>query len=130
MSPETWRQWMNAFSPQPELTLHLPKFKTEFEGKLNDALSAMGMEIAFDSRANFKGITPDTDIWIDYVQHNTFIEVNEKGTEAAAATVVAMDWRSAGTMFVANRPFVYAITEKETGAILFIGRMLEPEYEE
>ncbi|MCF8359539.1 MAG: serpin family protein [Prolixibacteraceae bacterium] len=128
ITPEKWKQWMGNFTMTYLSTLQLPKFKTEFEMKLNDILSAMGMEIAFNPRANFKGITTDTDIWIDYVQHNTFIDVNEKGTEAAAATVVAMEWRSAVNMFVANKPFVYAITEKETGAILFIGKMMEPAY--
>ncbi|MBN1926156.1 MAG: serpin family protein [Prolixibacteraceae bacterium] len=126
ITPEKWEQWMGNYTMTYLSTLQLPKFKTEFEMKLNDILSAMGMEIAFDPRANFKGITTDTDIWIDYVQHNTFIDVNEKGTEAAAATVVAMEWRSAVNMFVANKPFVWAITEKETGAILFIGKMMEP----
>jgi serpin B len=127
LTAENWDTWMNSFHAVNDLNVQLPKFKAEYEVKLNDVLSAMGMEVAFTPGADFSGIDGKGEIWIDYVQHNTFIEVNEEGTEAAAATVVAMrDYAAMPVSFNANRPFIYAITEKETGAILFIGKMIQP----
>jgi serpin B len=129
LNAENWKKWMDAFEHKREVQIALPKFKAEYEIELNDVLSDMGMEIAFDTRADFSGINGTGDLFIDFVQHNTFIDVNEKGTEAAAATVVAIkEYVMQNTLFTANRPFVYAITEKETGAILFMGKMMEPEY--
>ncbi|MBN1926157.1 MAG: serpin family protein [Prolixibacteraceae bacterium] len=130
LTPESWKQWMDAFNPVSELEIMFPKFKAEYKIKLNDILSYMGMGIAFGGGADFSGINGYGGIWIDYVQHNTFIDVSEKGTEAAAATVVAMleTAMPSSPQFHANRPFIYAITEKETGAILFVGRINEPTY--
>lgn len=130
LSTDNWNSWMERLQPTTELEIWLPKFKNEYKIKLNDVLSSMGMEIAFNPNANFSGINGDGGIWIDYVQHNTFIDVNEAGTEAAAATVVAMIERAMPLtpVFHADRSFVYAITEKETGAILFIGKIDEPKY--
>lgn len=127
LTAENWDAWMNSFHAVNDLNVQLPKFKAEYEVKLNDVLSAMGMEIAFTPGADFSGIDGNGNIWIDYVQHNTFVEVNEEGTEAAAATVVAMIYNAAmPASFNANRPFIYAIAEKETGAILFIGKIVQP----
>lgn len=127
LTAENWDAWVNSFHAVNDLNVQLPKFKAEYEVKLNDVLSAMGMEIAFTPGADFSGIDGKGEIWIDYVQHNTFIEVNEEGTEAAAATVVAMrEYAAMPQSFNANRPFIYAITEKETGAILFIGKIIQP----
>ncbi|HOO86005.1 MAG TPA: serpin family protein [Prolixibacteraceae bacterium] len=127
LNAENWAKWTAQFSMMYDLNIALPKFKSEYEVKLNDVLAAMGMGVAFSISADFSGITPGGGIYIDYVQHNTFIEVDENGTEAAAATVVAMDKNSASPFFFrADKPFIYAITEKETGAILFIGKMANP----
>ncbi len=130
MTPDNWHIWMNSFTNKDEVDVWLPKFKDEYDIKLNDILSEMGMGIAFNDKADFSGINGTGGIYIDYVQHNTFIDVNEKGTEAAAATVVAIRENAAldENQFHANKPFIYAITEKETGAILFIGKMMEPKY--
>lgn len=130
LTPENWTSWMRSFVMTGDVNIWLPKFKTEYEVKLNDVLAAMGMGIAFTPAANFSGINGTGDIYIDYVQHNTFIDVNEKGTEAAAATVVAIKWNAMplSTEFHVDRPFIFAITEKETGAILFIGKMVTPSY--
>ncbi|HPR32048.1 MAG TPA: serpin family protein [Prolixibacteraceae bacterium] len=132
LTPDNWKSWMESFSPVTELDIQFPKFKDEYKIKLNDVLSAMGMGIAFNPGADFSGINRSGGIWIDYVQHNTFIDVSEKGTEAAAATVVAMIETAMPSppVFHVNRPFIYAITEKETGAILFLGRIVQPEYAE
>ncbi len=92
------------------------------------------MGIAFTrGLADFTGINKDGNLNIDYVKHKTFIEVNEKGTEAAAVTVVAIELTSVGPQnmqFNVNRPFLYAITEKDTNAILFIGTVKNPKSEE
>jgi serine protease inhibitor len=121
---------MKSFTMKQEVSIWLPKFKAEYKVKLNDVLTTMGMGIVFTHNADFSGINSEGGIYIDYVQHNTFIDVNEKGTEAAAATVVAIkELAMLGTEFHVNRPFIFAITEKETGAILFIGRMVIPTYE-
>jgi len=131
LNSKNWNLWMNSLKPQPEVEIWMPKFKAEYKIKLNEVLSKMGMEIAFTPKADFSGINGEGGIWIDYVQHNTFIDVNEAGTEAAAATVVAIRELAMPSypMFYVNRPFLYAITEKETGAILFIGKINEPKYE-
>lgn len=129
-SPENWENWISSMNPVSEIDIKMPKFKDEYKIKLNDVLSAMGMEVAFKPSADFSGINGSGGIWIDYVQHNTFIDVSEKGTEAAAATVVAIiEMAMPETLqFNVNRPFIYAITEKETGAILFIGKIVKPTY--
>ncbi len=106
-----------------EVDVRLPKFTLEYEITLNDVLSALGMAIAFTPSADFSGIAPG--IWIDYVKHKSFVDVNEEGTEAAAVTVVAMI-DSAPPSFWVNRPFVFAIREKYSGTILFMGLVMEP----
>jgi len=131
LSAEKWATWIASFQMREEVSIWMPKFKDEYEVKLNDVLKAMGMEVAFTQSADFSGINGDGGIYIDYVQHNTFIDVNEKGTEAAAATVVAIKEFSMPMKpeFHVTRPFLFAITEKETGAILFIGKMAAPKYD-
>ncbi|MBP7508167.1 MAG: serpin family protein [Prolixibacteraceae bacterium] len=130
MTPDNWHIWMDSFRNKDEVSVWLPKFKDEYKIKLNDVLTEMGMGIAFNGKADFSGINGEGGIYIDYVQHNTFIDVNEKGTEAAAATVVAIKEMAAlpENEFHVNKPFIFAITEKETNAILFIGKMKEPKY--
>jgi serpin B len=83
--------------------------------------------------ADFSNITPGGGIMISRVIHQTFIDVKEEGTEAAAATIVEMIETSAGggpTLFRADRPFLYVIKENSTGAILFMGKVGKPEYGE
>ena len=90
--------------------------------------------IAFSDSADFSGMTGNKDLQISQVIHQTFINVTESGTEAAAATAVTMNVMSVGPgeeqpkpkIFNANHPFVFIIQEKKTGAILFMGRMNNP----
>jgi serpin B len=130
LNKENWKSWMENFSER-NVNIQLPKFKYEYEIKLNDILSEMGMGIAFTGGADFTGINKNADLYIDYVKHKSFIEVNEEGTEAAAVTVVAVNRLSAGgggsISFNANRPFLFAISEKSTGAILFVGTVKNPQ---
>jgi serine protease inhibitor len=131
LNKSTWENWMKLFKKTQTVDIMLPKFRFPYEIKLNDVLSDMGMGIAFGSGADFRGINRGGGLNIDYVKHKTFVEVNEEGTEAAAVTVVAIERTSAGptkTYFHADRPFMFAITEKTTGAIMFMGTVKHPEY--
>jgi serpin B len=106
----------------------MPKFKFDFEKQLNDQLKALGMVNAFSpDLADLSGIS-DADIYVDFVKQNTFIEVNEEGTEAAAVTTIGIVETSMPESFLINRPFVFAIRERTTNTILFIGKVENPEY--
>ena len=129
-----WEGWMEGYQPR-EVELALPRFSLEYETELNDALTALGMGAAFDARrADFTGMVPrewlgTENAYISSVRHKTFLEVNEKGTEAAAATSVEMRVTSAGpppVSFVVDRPFLLAIRDAETGTLLFLGAIAGP----
>jgi serpin B len=127
---ENWETWLESFTETESVDIKIPRLKYKYEIKLNDVLTDMGMGIAFTGAADFTGINKNGGLSIDYVKHKTFIEVNEEGTEAAAVTIVAIERTSAGPQnipFHVNRPFLYAITEKDTGAILFIGTVKNPQ---
>ena len=109
-----------------ETMVQLPKFKLESTFRLGDTLAAMGMPLAFSHQADFSGMTGSRDLFIDAVIHKTFVEVNEEGTEAAAATAVGMRATSMPPMFIADHPFHFLIRENATGTILFIGRVTDP----
>ena len=100
--------------------------KVEF--MINDALKALGMSIAFDVRADFAEMTPPP-AFISLVKHKTFLEVNEEGTEAAAATVVEMTRGGPPQTFrmTVDRPFFCAIRDNETGTLLFMGSIVDPQ---
>jgi len=113
-----------------QVNLTLPKFKITSEFSVKQALSAMGMPLAFSKSANFSGMTSREKLFIDEVLHKAFVDVNEKGTEAAAATAVIMRPTSARiappATFRADHPFVFLIRENRTGSILFLGRVVNP----
>ncbi len=114
-----------------EVEVALPRFKVEAQFALNATLQAMGVRDAFDgARADFSGLTGQRDLSISTVLHKAFIEVNEKGTEAAAATAVVMQRTMAmpprHVVFRADRPFLFALRERTTGAVLFVGRVMDP----
>jgi len=122
-----WRS--NLRVDNREATVELPKFELEYEIEYNDILKAMGMEIAFsESEANFQGIadTAPQNLFIDNVKHKTFIKVDEEGTEAAAVTSVGIGLESMPPQLTYNRPFVFIIHERESGANLFMGRVKNP----
>ncbi|HZT43893.1 MAG TPA: serpin family protein, partial [Chthonomonadaceae bacterium] len=128
LTPENFAQWLPQFK-----TMHgdiaLPRFRTEYGADLNEPLKSLGMAVAFDrDRADFSGMLPGGGFYISLVRHKTYVEVNEQGTEAAAATgaVITMKAIIRGFQFVVNRPFVCAIRDEKTGAILFLGRILDP----
>lgn len=129
MDAGSWDSWMQSFSVTKNVDIKIPKLKYGYEIELNDVLTAMGMGVAFTGAADFTGINREGGLNIDYVKHKSFIEVNEEGTEAAAVTIVAIEKLMAGTekiSFNVNRPFLYVITEKSTGAVLFLGTVKNP----
>ncbi len=127
LSYQNWRQWMKSFNNKPGF-VQLPKFKLDYENSLNDALKALGMGVAFDLRADFSGMRAERDLFISKVKHKAVVEVNEDGSEAAATSVVIQIKKSQPRrfIFVADRPFLMAIRDWRTGAILFMGAVMEP----
>jgi serpin B len=129
----------SRFARLSEKQVHvtLPRFKMEKEFTLNEPLIALGMVDAFEaSSADFSGMTTNpAGLYISKVIHKAFIEVNEEGTEAAAATAVRMNVSAAVTVrqdttyFIADRPFFFLIRDTRTGAILFMGRLSDPRQE-
>ncbi|HEY55227.1 MAG TPA: serpin family protein [Dehalococcoidia bacterium] len=107
----------------------MPKFEFESEFSLGETLSAMGMPIAFSSAADFSGMTGNRDLFIAKVVHKAFVSVDEAGTEAAAASAVIMELTAMPEPPVEvtiDRPFIFLIHDIETGAILFVGRVVDP----
>jgi len=104
------------------ITIAMPRFKMAYKATLNDALRALGMGPAFDL-GGFDGIAPG--IGISRVIHQAVLEVNEEGTEAAAATIVEMDL-GIPPSFTGNRPFFFVIRDDRSGSILFMGKVADP----
>jgi serine protease inhibitor len=135
LSANNWNNWMKSFETKDPVVVTMPRFKFAFETKLNSVLAEMGMVKAFQPNiADFSKISNE-DLYISSAIHKSFIDVNENGTEAAAVTSITFTTTSAGneppkTYFTVNKPFVFAITEKDTDAILFIGEVNHPEYED
>jgi serpin B len=107
------------------MDLYLPKFTMTFEDSLNAPLKRLGMGIAFSDQADFSNLARES-VSISQVLHKTFVAVDESGTEAAAVTSVGADRTSAPPAVAVNRPFVFAIRERYSGAVLFIGKVLDP----
>lgn len=130
LTPENWASWHSSFGEMPG-EIGLPRFKFEYEVSLNELLKELGMERAFDPlRADFSGMCPaPPEIYISEVKHKTYVEVSEKGTEAAAATSVECATTSVQLdrfSMIMDRPFFFTIGDGETGAILFMGAVNEP----
>ncbi|TPV94269.1 MAG: serpin family protein [Myxococcales bacterium FL481] len=130
LSAANIKAWTSGLSPV-RVDLQLPRFRLDpgQSTPLRAPLERMGLRRAFDpQRAQFGGITPSEPLWIDDVIHQTFIEVNEEGTEAAAATAVTMRvYAMVETHpFHVNRPFLFMIRDKSSDQILFLGRVDDP----
>jgi len=124
--------WIGSLTKTKDLVLRFPRFRAEREYVLSDGmLQKLGMNDAFDRlKADFTGLSDSSEarrLYISLVIHKSFIQVNEQGSEAAAATAVVVHDASLGPMFIANRPFIYLIRHRTTGSILFLGRMMVPE---
>jgi serpin B len=120
--------WISQMSKR-KTDVSFPRFKYGFKKKLKDVLSDMGMGIAFTDAADFSNISEQYDLLINDVTHQSFIETNEEGTEAAAATVVEVGLTSmppASLVFKMDHPFLYIIRETTTNSIIFMGRVSDP----
>jgi serpin B len=124
VDPDGLRQIFDAISEQG-IHLHLPKFSFSSDVALDETLQRMGIRSAYGASADFSGMTGRPGLFLDTVQHEAFIEVDEAGTEAHAATGAAMAVSHGPTIMV-DRPFFFVIRDRPTGAILFLGRVTDP----
>lgn len=126
--------WLENLQPARKVILTLPRFRMTEQFELSATLAAMGMPQAFSAAADFSGMTGKTNLSISAAIHKAFIDVNEKGTEAAAATSTVMTATAMRMstpepppiVFRADHPFLFLIRDTQTGAILFIGRVADP----
>lgn len=132
LTPANLRDWSGKFQYVRKVILTLPRFTMTRTFELSDALAALGMKQAFEpGLADFSGMTGTRDLWIGTAVHKAFIDVNEEGTEAAAATGIGMRAMVARrepepTVFRADHPFLFFIRENRSGSILFMGRVTDP----
>jgi len=134
LSFQNFKRWLENVGQEDEVKVYLPKFKTTSQFQMADTLKALGMEVAFDANAaDFSGMTGGRDLFISAVIHKAFVDVNEEGTEAAAATGVIMEPTGAliqepkePPVFRADHPFVFMIRDNRSGAIMFLGRITNP----
>lgn len=129
LSLKTLKRKVAALQKQ-EIFVRLPKFRMEKSIQLNETLKSMGMQLAFSDMADFSGMDGTKDLFISDVVHKAFVDANEEGTEAAAATGSAMSLRSAPRQqpktFIADHPFLFLIRHNATNTILFAGRVADP----
>jgi len=129
LKPESLTGWTGAM-PSREVQVSMPKFRVETSFSLAKTLAAMGMPTAFDpNNADFSGITTQEQLYISKVVHQANISVDEKGTEASAATAVQIEMGAIPARQVTlhvDRPFIFAVRDTNTGAILFLGRVVDP----
>jgi serpin B len=119
---------LDSFADPEEMEIIMPKFKFEYEKFLNDQLKSLGMMDAFAPElADLSGIS-DAAIYVDFVKQNTFVDVNEEGTEAAAVTTIGIKEVSMPPSVIIDRPFIFAIRERLTNTLLFIGKVEMPFY--
>jgi serpin B len=130
LDEDSWNELIDAMGTREVDRVAIPKFTLSYDTFLNDALRDMGMDVAFRPGADFTNLSPIGDqMCIDFVRQKTFIEVDERGTRAAAVTAVGIGVTSF-TGLVVDRPFAFAIREKLSGTILFMGAVGDPTAED
>jgi serpin B len=125
---ENLSDWMEQFSKR-EVIVSVPKVRMTNQVSLVDVLRSMGMQDAFSMKADFSGMDGTKDLYISAVIHKAFVDMNEEGTEAAAATAVILRLKSApvkAPIFRADHPFLFLIRDNKSGSILFMGRLTDP----
>jgi len=133
LTAENLYAWLGKLKRR-EVLVYLPKFRVESAFTLNEELAARGMRLAFSPDADFSGMTGGKDLLISLVLHKAFVEVDEKGTEAAAVTAViptptaSPHWKPPPSppVFRADHPFLFLIRDQRSGSILFLGRVANP----
>lgn len=128
LSTENLKKWLTGLKKQ-KVETYFPKFKTTQSFNLNDILKSLGMKEAFTRSADFSNMEPRKELYISDVVHKAFVAVDEKGTEAAAATAVVMELASMPMdvpVFKADHPFIFIIRERTTDSVLFMGRLADP----
>ena len=132
LTPLTLQQWLGQLQPASKVILTLPRFKMTQQFELNSALAALGMKHAFQKNAaDFSAMNGKRDLWISTAIHKAYVDVNEEGTEAAAATSTVMRSLSLSreqqpVVFRADHPFLFLIRDNRSGCILFMGRVEDP----
>ncbi len=129
MTSQKLDEYKNQMKETKLDAIHLPKFEFDSKYFMKDTLRAMGMPTAFSFDADFSGMDGTLNLYIDKIIHQSYVKVDEEGTEAAAATAVVMAEKGIAMprdIFKADRPFIFIIQEKETGNILFMGRIIDP----
>jgi serpin B len=124
-----WLESVLASLEGQQVALSMPRFEFESEVGLTQVLQAMGMPTAFSDSADFSGMDGTRDLFISDVLHKAFVSVDEAGTEAAAATAVIMSLTAMPDQPVSvsiDRPFIFLIRDLQTGAVLFVGRVMNP----
>jgi serpin B len=125
LEPDNLNDWLGCLAVGDSVDVHIPRFTLEYDLLMNDVLRALGMSIAFSGGADFSNMYPGGGVWIGEVKHKAFVDVNERGTEAAAATQVTIE-QGMRLIFGADHPFLFMIRENEYNTILFIGKVVDP----
>ncbi len=128
LNQEKIKEWKDSLNKR-RVDVYMPKFTFNTKYNLNEPLKELGMPSAFSASADFSGITGGRDLFISLVIHQAFVDVNEEGTEAAAATGVAMKETTAPINipeFRADHPFIFMIQDTENQHILFMGKVVNP----
>ncbi|MGA7316654.1 MAG: serpin family protein, partial [Silvibacterium sp.] len=126
------QKWLRQLGPASKVVVTMPSFKLTQQFELESTLSAMGMPLAFQKGADFSGMTGNREFFISAAIHKAYVDVNEEGTEAAAATAVVIRPAAARLhpqptpVFRADHPFVFLIRDHRSGSILFMGRVINP----
>jgi len=130
LTAEKLEEWKSEMQETRLDAIYLPKFEFDTKYFMKETLSSLGMPTAFSEAADFSGMTLAEQLFISKVIHQAYVKVDEKGTEAAAATAVIIEATSAKPterkIFRADHPFIFIIQEKETGNILFLGKVVDP----
>jgi len=129
LTTENLSKWMDKLHNR-EVRVSVPKFKMTSQFSLASVLESMGMTDAFSPNADFSGMNGKRNLFISAVIHKAYVDVNEEGTEAAAATAVTIKLTSVGParipVFRADHPFLFLIRDNHSDSILFIGRVMNP----
>ena len=122
---QAWLKTLDAANPH-KTSVRLPRFTTTSSFNLANQLKALGMASAFGGAADFSGLDGTKNLFLSDVFHQSFVEVNEAGTEATAVTIVMAASKSMNDRFVVDHPFIFLIRENGSGSILFLGRIIDP----